>query len=90
MPRVIVTAQAEDAAKWEAGLRSRGDLLKKCTVTTMAIGNDGNEIATCADVTDLSKFMEVMASPDVAAAMAEDGLNQATVKIYVMDRQFQP
>ena len=41
-------------------------------------------------MTDVSKFMEVMASPDVAAAMAEDGLDQATVKIYVMDREFQP
>jgi hypothetical protein len=90
MPKVIVTGQAEDAAKWEAGLRSRGDLLNKATVTTIAIGNDGNEIATCSDVTDLSRFMEVMASPDVAVVMAEDGLNQATVKIYVMDREFQP
>ncbi len=90
MPKVIVTGQAEDAAKWEAGLRSRGDLLKRATITSIAIGNDGNEIATCSDLTDVSKFMEVMDSPDVAKAMAEDGLNQATVKIYVMDREFQP
>ena len=90
MARVIVTAQAEDATKWEAGLRTRGDLLKRSTVTSIGIGNDGNDVATYCDVTDLSKFMEVMESPDVAAAMAEDGLKQETVKIYVMDRQLQP
>ncbi len=90
MPKVIVTAQAEDVAKWEAGLRSRGDLLKRGTITTIGIGNDGNEVATCLDVTDVSKFMEVMESPDVAEAMAEDGLKQETVKIYVIDREFQP
>ena len=90
MPKVIVTGQAEDAAKWEAGLRTRGDLLKRATITSMSIGNDGNEIATCSDLTDIRKFMEVMDSPDTGKAMAEDGLNQATVKIYVMDREFQP
>ena len=53
MPTVIVAGQAEDVAKWEAGVRSRGDLLKTCTITTIGIGNDGNEVATCSDVTDL-------------------------------------
>ena len=62
----------------------------RATITTIGIGNDGNEVATCCDPTDLNKFQEVMASPDVAAAMAADGLKQDTVKIFVMDREFQP
>ncbi len=90
MPKVIVAGQAEDVAKWEAGLRTRGDLLKRATITSMSIGTEGNEVATCCDVTDLSKFREVMASPDTAKAMAEDGLNRETVKVYLMDREFQP
>ena len=44
MPKVIVTGQARDVAKWEAGLRSRGFLLKRCIITTIGIGNDGNEV----------------------------------------------
>jgi hypothetical protein len=28
MPKVILTAQVEDAAKWEAGFRTHGDVFR--------------------------------------------------------------
>ncbi len=34
MPRVICTAQVEDAAKWEKGFRTHGDLFKSQTVNS--------------------------------------------------------
>ena len=47
MPKVVVTAQVEDSAKWEAGFLTHADLFHDLTVTApvdYAI-NEGNEVA---------------------------------------------
>jgi hypothetical protein len=89
MPKVIITAQVEDSAKWEAGFRSHVDLFRTMTVssgiqfTTLAT----NEVALCAEPDDLDKYMEVLNSPATAEAMALDGVKRDTVKVFVLDKK---
>ncbi len=89
MPRVIITAQVEDGAKWEEGFRTHGDLLRSMTstVTHFSVSAE-NEVALYAEPTDLAKYMEVLESPATADAMGIDGVIQDTVKVYVLDREF--
>ena len=64
MPKVVITAQVEDLAKWEKGFRTHGDLFKSQTVTkpidfaTIA----GNQVAVCMEPADLATFMKIMDS----------------------------
>ena len=89
MARVIITAQVEDSAKWEAEFRTQGNLLRTMTSTVTYIHtNEDNEVALYAEPTDLAKYMEVLQSPATAAAMANDGVKKETVKVYVMDKEF--
>ena len=92
MPKVIVTAEVEDATRWEQNFRTHGDLFRSQTVTTpvgIAVKAD-NTVACCFEPTDLNTFMEVLESPETAKAMGADGVKRDTVKLYVMDREFQP
>ena len=90
MPKVVITAQVEDATKWEKGFRTHGSLFKSQTVTnpisfaTIA----GNQVAICAEPENLATFMKVLDSPATAEAMAFDGVKRETVKVYVMDKEF--
>lgn len=89
MPRVIITAQVEDSAKWEEGFRTHGELLRSMTSTvTYLATTDHNEVALYSEPVDLAKFLEVMDSPATAEAMAFDGVKRETVKIFVLDREF--
>ena len=89
MPRVIITAQVEDSAKWEAAFRTHGDLLRSMTSTVTHITtNEDNQIALYAEPSDLGKYMEVLESPATAEAMAHDGVKKETVKVYVLDKEF--
>ena len=89
MARVIITAQVEDSAKWEAAFRTHGDLLRSMTSTVTHIAaNENNEIALYAKPADLGKYMEVLESPATAEAMATDGVKKETVKVFVLDREF--
>ena len=46
MPKVIVTAEVEDGAKWEEGFRTHGDHFRSMTVTApIGIAVNGNEVA---------------------------------------------
>ena len=92
MPKVVVTAQVEDAVKWENGFRTHADLFRSMTITTpmcFAI-NDSNEVAVYAEPSDLAKYMEILGSPATAEAMAENTVKRETVKVYVLDKEFQP
>ena len=90
MPKVVITAQVEDAMKWEEGFRTHGSLFKSQNVTkpisfaTIA----GNQVAICAEPENLATFMKVLDSPATAEAMAFDGVKRETVKVYVMDKEF--
>jgi hypothetical protein len=50
--------------------------------------NDANEVALYADPPDLDRWFAVLKSPDIAAAMAMDGVKRETVKVFVLDKEF--
>jgi hypothetical protein len=89
MARIILTAQVEDAAKWEAGFRTHGKLLRSMTSTVTHFGATGdNEVALYAEPADVDKFFEILESPATAEAMAFDGVKRETVRIFVLDKEF--
>ncbi len=89
MAKIIITAQVEDAAKWEEGFRTHGDLLRSMTstVTYFTISED-NEMTLYADVDDVDKYFEVLESPATVEAMTYDGVKRDTVKVSVLDKEF--
>ncbi len=91
MPKVVVTAQVEDPAKWEEGFRTHGDLFRSQTVTKPInfATIEGNEVAVCVEPDDLKTFMDILDSPATAEAMEFDGVKRDTVKVFVLDKEFQ-
>ncbi len=89
MAKVVITAQVEDAAKWEEGYRTHGDLLRSMTaeVSYFTISKD-NEVTLYAEVDDIDKYFEVLESPATEEAMAYDGVKRDTVKVSVLDKEF--
>ncbi len=87
MPRIIITAQVEDAANWEKGFRTHGDLFREQTTTAVnfTVTND-NEVAVHFEADNLDKYMELLESPATAEAMALDGVKRETVKVFVLDK----
>ena len=93
MAKVVVTAQVEDVVKWEAGFRTHGELFRNSYTVTTPIGiaiNEGTEVAVCFEPANLGELVAAIDSPATAEAMAFDGVKRETVKIYVMDKEFQP
>lgn len=92
MPKVIVTAQVEDATKWEQGFRTHGDLFQSQTVNKPIQFNvtEQNELVICFEADDLDKYLEILDSPATEEAMAFDGIKRDTVKIIVLDKEFDP
>lgn len=92
MPRVIVTAQVEDAAKWEEGFRTHGELFKTQTVNKPIhfTVTELNEVVALFEPDDLDKYMQILDSPATAEAMDFDGIKRDTVKIFELDRKFDP
>jgi hypothetical protein len=87
MPRVIVTAEVENLAKWEKGFQTHGDLFRKMGISRMEYATSGgNQIAVCGETTDLDAYMKVFQSPATAEAMAFDGVKRETVKSFVLDK----
>lgn len=88
MTRVILTAQVEDIAKWEQGFRSHTELFRSMGVqkaiqyATVA----PNTIAITSEVADVAKYLEMLQSPETAAAMKVDGAIQDSVQVFVLDK----
>ena len=89
MTKVIITAEVEDAAKWEKGFRTHADLFKKMSISKgiELTTNDDNEVCVCTEPEDLDTYMEIFNSPATAEAMAYDGVKRDTVKVYVLDKE---
>lgn len=89
MSRIILTAQVEDSEQWEEKFRTQGELLRSMgTSVSYFTTTDDNEIAIYAEPPDVDHWFAVMESPDIAAAMAMDGVKRETVKVFVLDKEF--
>ena len=87
MSRAIVTAQVEDSANWENDFRHHVELFRDYTATAIHFSTtDDNEVAILWEVANLDKFLEQLESPETAEAMAQDGVNQESVRVYVLDK----
>ena len=87
MTRAIVTAQVENSANWERDFRSHVELFRDYTATAIHFSTTAdNEVAILWEVASLDKFLEQLDSPATAEAMAQDGVNHESVKVYVLDK----
>jgi hypothetical protein len=92
MPTVIITADIEDAAKWETGFRTHGELFRSQTVNKPIsfTVTELNQAVVLFEPDDLEKYMQVLDSPATAEAMDFDGIKRETVKVFVLDKEFDP
>lgn len=88
MARVVITAEVEDSAQWEAAFRTHGKLLASMSQSVSYFSNDNNEVCIYSEPDDLDTYLQVLQSQDTADAMATDGVKRDTVKVYVLDRDF--
>ena len=90
MPKVIVTAKVDNAAKWEEGFRTHAYLFKSQTVNSPIQFNvsSRNDVVICFEPEDLDKFFAILDSPATEEAMEFDGVQRDTVQILQLDRQF--
>jgi hypothetical protein len=87
MPNVVLTAQIQDASKWEAAFRTHVDVLRTYTLQApvqFAITDD--EIALYLQLNDLDAFKRAVESRATADAMAYDGVKRETVRMFVLDK----
>ena len=90
MTKIVVTAQVQDAVKWEKGFRTHGDLFRSQTVTKPInfATIDGNYVAVCLEPDNLDACLKILDSPATAEAMAFDGVKRDTVRVFVLDKEF--
>lgn len=92
MPKVLATAQVEDGAKWEQRFRTHGELLKSQTINKPIhfTVTEENQVLILFEPDDLDEYMQVMDSPATQEAMDFDGVKRETVKVFVLDKEFDP
>lgn len=88
MARVILTAQVEDAQKWEAGFRTHGEVFRTYDLNApVEYSIVGNDVALYLEAKDIDKLKHAMQSPETAAAMEFDGVRRDTVKLFVLEKK---
>ena len=88
MPRVLVVAQVEDGAKWEASFRTHGDIFKTYGLKgPIEYGVSGNSAAVCLDPENVQAFLQTLQDQATADAMKADGVKRETVNVFVLDKQ---
>ncbi len=90
MPKVIATAEIEDPTQFENGFRTHADLFRSQTISKpINYAIDGNRIVICFEPDDLDTYLKILESPATAEAMATDGVKQDSVKITVLENEFE-
>jgi hypothetical protein len=91
MAKIIITAEVENAADWERGFRTHGDLFRDQTIHTVDFNvTSDNEVGLVFECQDLDKCLELMDTPATEEAMKFDGVKRDTVKVFVLDKEFKP
>jgi hypothetical protein len=93
MTKIVITAEVEDAVKWEEGYRAHAPLLREFLGVTKPIhfttNKETNEICINAEPDDLEKYLELVQSPEVIEAMEKNGVKRDTAKLYILDKVLQ-
>lgn len=89
MSGVVLTAHIKDPARWEKSFRTHSDLFKdsKITLIHYTITNS-NDVVLYSETDDVDAYKRMVDSPAVAKAMVEDGVEQDSVKVYALDKEF--
>jgi hypothetical protein len=87
---IIATGKCEDAERWEKGFRRNASLFRlQAVISPIHFNvNDKNEFAILFETDDLEQFQEVLESEATIEAMASDGVIEGTIKIFLLDREF--
>ena len=89
MPKVIITVEVQDSAKWEASFRTHGEIFRAYSVNApIAYTTVGNQAVACFEVASAETMQQQMALPTTTEAMASDGLKRETFKMFVLDKSF--
>jgi hypothetical protein len=88
MSGVVLTARVRDPAKWEQGFRSHRELFRKNNITMMHYTiTRNNDVVLYSETDDIEAYMTMVQSPAIAQAMAEDGVERDSVRIYALDKE---
>jgi len=93
MTRIVLTAQVEDAAKWEEGYRAHAPMIREFLGVTKPVhfsaNVETNEICISVVPDDLEKYLELVQSSEIAEAMDKNGVKRETAKLYILDKVLQ-
>lgn len=92
MHKVIVVGTVQDMKRWEEGFRTHADIFRTQSIISpieFATPLTGDEVAVLFQVGNLDTFHKVMESSATAEAMARDGFDKNSVKLFVLDKQFE-
>jgi len=89
MTQVILTADVDDGAAWEAAYRTHGDLFRDAGIGTVhfTVGAD-NHVVMCTDVDDVDAYMDFVRSETTQEAMQGDGVRRDSVRVFVLEKSF--
>lgn len=88
MTKIIITAQAQDLAKWEQTFRTHTELFQSYTAGSVAYGAaEGNTVGVCFEVEDAAAALKIIQSEATAKAMSVDGVLRETARILVLDKE---
>jgi len=87
MERVIITAEVEDAGKWEKNFRTHKKLFKGYTAKLVRYTAADGQVAILWNVKSANKMLARMQEPETIEAMEADGVKRDTVKVYVLDNK---
>jgi len=82
MPTVLVFHEVDDVDVWKRGA-GRSEIFAKhgVTVRTFTDPSGSNRVGLVLEVPDLNAVPEILADPDAAADMQEDGVRPETMVI---------
>ncbi len=92
MYKLVAFGEVEDLEKWEKGFRTHGELFKKQTIKSpinFGVSENSNKIAIIFELEDLDKFFEILKSKETEDAIKNDGYKKESVKVIVIDKEFE-
>ena len=91
MSGVVLTAHVKDSAKWEKGFRSHGELFKRNNISLIHYTiTSNNDVVMYSETDDVDAYMKLVQSPATVQAMADDGVERDTVKVYLLNKELKP